>query len=114
MLRTAAPPVVLGKCVMHGHRVKGLGAGAQIIKAEMVLWTAGFVLLTLVINAPLLPYVLRWTGLSKGACSAPHPAEKGHSADAWRPVRGLSLPPKLHRKLSVEFHNEGRHSAARV
>ena len=40
---------------------------AQIIKAEMVLWTAGFVLLTLVINAPMLPYVLRWTGLNKGA-----------------------------------------------
>ena len=33
----------------------------------MVLWTAGFVLLTLVINAPMLPYVLRWTGLNKGA-----------------------------------------------
>ena len=75
MLRTAVPPVVLGKCVTHGHRVKGLAAGAQIIKAEMVLWTAGFVLLTLVINAPLLPYVLRWTGLSKGACCAPDPAE---------------------------------------
>ena len=44
---------------------------AQIIKAEMVLWTAGFVLLTLVINAPMLPYVLRWTGLNKGA-SVPH------------------------------------------
>ena len=32
----------------------------------MVLWTAGFVLLTLVINAPLLPWVLRVTGLNKG------------------------------------------------
>ncbi len=32
----------------------------------MVLWTAGFVLLTLVINAPLLPMVLRLTGLNKG------------------------------------------------
>ncbi len=42
---------------------------AQIIKAEIVLWTAGFVLLTLVINAPMLPYVLRWTGLSKGVLS---------------------------------------------
>lgn len=44
----------------------------QIIKAEIVLWTAGFVLLTLVINAPMLPYVLRWTGLSKGK----HPNER--------------------------------------
>ena len=46
----------------------------QVVKAEMVLWTAGFVLLTLVINAPLLPYILRLTGLNKGAhayvCSA--------------------------------------------
>ena len=38
----------------------------QVVKAEMVLWTAGFVLLTLVINAPLLPMVLRLTGLNKG------------------------------------------------
>ena len=38
----------------------------QVVKAEMVLWTAGFVLLTLVINAPLLPWVLRVTGLNKG------------------------------------------------
>ena len=38
----------------------------QVVKAEMVLWTAGFVLLTLVINAPLLPWVLRATGLNKG------------------------------------------------
>ena len=38
----------------------------QVVKAEMVLWTAGFVLLTLIINAPLLPWVLRVTGLNKG------------------------------------------------
>jgi hypothetical protein len=31
----------------------------------MVFWTAGFVLLTLLINAPMLPFVLRITGLSK-------------------------------------------------
>jgi hypothetical protein len=31
----------------------------------MVFWTAGFVLLTLAINAPMLPFVLRVTGLSK-------------------------------------------------
>lgn len=41
----------------------------QVVKAEMVLWTAGFVLLTLVINAPLLPMVLRLTGLNKGKVS---------------------------------------------
>lgn len=39
----------------------------QRIKAEIVMWTAGFVLLTLIVNAPLLPWVLRITGLSKGA-----------------------------------------------
>lgn len=37
----------------------------QVVKAMMVFWTAGFVLLTLMINAPLLPTVLRLTGLSK-------------------------------------------------
>lgn len=51
--------------------IASMPVSAQIIKAEMVLWTAGFVLLTLVINAPMLPYVLRWTGLNKGA-SLPH------------------------------------------
>ncbi|KAI8472713.1 MAG: Sodium/hydrogen exchanger family-domain-containing protein [Monoraphidium minutum] len=35
----------------------------QVVKSELVFWTAGFVLLTLVINAPLLPWVLRVTGL---------------------------------------------------
>ncbi len=39
----------------------------QRITAEIVLWTAGFVLLTLIVNAPLLPLVLRVSGLSKGA-----------------------------------------------
>lgn len=37
----------------------------QVVKSMMVFWTAGFVLLTLAINAPLLPFVLRVTGLSK-------------------------------------------------
>ncbi|KAK9819620.1 hypothetical protein WJX72_000338 [[Myrmecia] bisecta] len=35
------------------------------IISVIILWTAGFVLLTLVINAPLLPLVLRLTGLNK-------------------------------------------------
>eukprot|EP00775_Hariotina_reticulata_P013876 gene13876-13995_t len=37
----------------------------SVVKAMMVFWTAGFVLLTLLINAPLLPAVLRVTGLSE-------------------------------------------------
>jgi hypothetical protein len=48
--------------------VCGTGAAGcyiQVVKAMMVFWTAGFVLLTLLINAPLLPTVLRLTGLSK-------------------------------------------------
>jgi hypothetical protein len=40
----------------------------QVVKAMMVFWTAGFVLLTLLINAPMLPLVLRLTGLSKVCC----------------------------------------------
>ena len=38
----------------------------QVIKTEIVLWTAGFVLMTLLINVPLLPLLLRKTGLSAG------------------------------------------------
>ena len=37
-----------------------------MIKSEIVLWTAGFVLMTLLINVPLLPIILRKTGLSAG------------------------------------------------
>lgn len=38
------------------------------------MWTAGFVLLTLTVNAPLLPWVLRITGLSKGMILCPCPS----------------------------------------
>ena len=38
----------------------------QVIKSEIVLWTAGFVLLTLLVNGSSLPFILRKTGLSKG------------------------------------------------
>ncbi len=38
----------------------------QLVKAEIVLWTAGFVLLTLVINASLLPWGLRVLKLNWG------------------------------------------------
>lgn len=36
--------------------------GAQLVQSEIVMFTAVFVLLTLLVQAPLLPYVLRWTG----------------------------------------------------
>ena len=31
----------------------------------MSAWTAGVVVLTLLINAPMIPLVLKWTGLSQ-------------------------------------------------
>ena len=34
------------------------------IKTEMATWVSGFVLLTLLLNAPLIPRVLKWTGLN--------------------------------------------------
>ena len=36
----------------------------QSVQASVVLFTVVFVLLTLLVNAPMLPWVLRWTGLS--------------------------------------------------
>ena len=39
----------------------------QEVKAEIILWTAGFVLLTLTINASILPWLLRVTKLNAGA-----------------------------------------------
>jgi hypothetical protein len=46
-------------------KVSGSPETFSVVKSMMVFWTAGFVLLTLLINAPLLPTVLRLTGLSK-------------------------------------------------
>lgn len=40
-------------------------AAPQAVKAQMIFWTAGFVLLTLMVQAPMLPTVLRWVGLAK-------------------------------------------------
>lgn len=52
-------------------RLRNLHSAVQMIKAELVLWVAGFVLLSLIINAPLLPWVLRLTKLNVGKC-VPH------------------------------------------
>lgn len=38
----------------------------QMIKAELVLWVAGFVLLSLIVNAPMLPWLLRMLHLNIG------------------------------------------------
>ena len=38
----------------------------QMIKAELVLWVAGFVLLSLIVNAPLLPWIMHITKLNIG------------------------------------------------
>lgn len=35
------------------------------VKSALVMWTAGVVLCTLLINAPALPFILRVTGLTK-------------------------------------------------
>lgn len=36
----------------------------QSVQAEVVIFTVVFVLLTLLVNAPMLPRILRWTRLS--------------------------------------------------
>ena len=38
----------------------------QMIKAELVLWVAGFVLLSLIVNAPMLPWLLNILRLNIG------------------------------------------------
>lgn len=35
----------------------------DLVTAQLVFWSSGFVLLTLIINAPLMPTFMRWTGL---------------------------------------------------
>lgn len=56
-----------GRCQLSRLRadVPLLCTRPQVVKAMMVFWTAGFVLMTLGINAPMLPFVLRVLGLSK-------------------------------------------------
>lgn len=44
---------------MNHLRVRSCGAG------QMALWTSGFVVLTLVVNAPLVPWLLRMTGVAE-------------------------------------------------
>lgn len=42
----------------------------QMIKAELVLWVAGFVLLSLIVNAPMLPWLLKVLRLNIGKLPA--------------------------------------------
>ncbi|KAK9840543.1 hypothetical protein WJX81_000451 [Elliptochloris bilobata] len=41
------------------------GQEDQKVTAELAMWTSGVVVCTLLINAPLLPLVLHWTGLAR-------------------------------------------------
>ena len=34
---------------------------------QLALWTAGIVVLTLLVNAPLMPYLLKWTNLNNAS-----------------------------------------------
>ena len=36
-----------------------------LLAMQMSLWTAGVVVLTLLVNAPLIPLLLKWTGLTE-------------------------------------------------
>ncbi|BDA42347.1 probable Na(+)/H(+) antiporter NhaH at N-terminal half [Coccomyxa sp. Obi] len=56
--------LILTQAVVVDPATRNAGPEVTKIKAEIVLWTAGFVLLTLVINAPLLPLFLRVSGLA--------------------------------------------------
>ena len=36
-----------------------------VLLVQMSMWTAGIVVMTLLVNAPLIPVLLKWTGLSQ-------------------------------------------------
>ena len=36
-----------------------------LLLLQMSMWTAGIVVMTLLVNAPLIPVLLKWTGLSQ-------------------------------------------------
>lgn len=48
------------------HNKAVICCSMQMIKAELVLWVAGFVLLSLIVNAPMLPWLLRILRLNVG------------------------------------------------
>lgn len=37
----------------------------NLMLLQMSMWTAGIVVMTLLVNAPLIPLLLKWTGLSQ-------------------------------------------------
>ena len=37
----------------------------NLVLVQMSMWTAGIVVMTLLVNAPLIPLLLKWTGLSQ-------------------------------------------------
>ena len=40
-------------------------ANKMLTPLQISMWTAGIVVLTLLVNAPLIPMLLKWTGLSQ-------------------------------------------------
>ena len=37
----------------------------SLLRLQISMWTAGIVVMTLLVNAPLIPLLLKWTGLSQ-------------------------------------------------
>lgn len=60
---------------------------------QLGLWTSLFVLCTLLINAPTIPAVLRFTGLAEASCSRPLPpgSRGGTTPQNRRPPDSNSL-----------------------
>ncbi|GMH41236.1 hypothetical protein BSKO_09146 [Bryopsis sp. KO-2023] len=50
------------------------------VRAQIALWTSGFVLLTLLVNAPMIPVLLRWTGLNRVTLIKLHMVERAKEA----------------------------------
>ena len=94
---------------------------------QITLWTAGIVVLTLLVNAPLMPVLLRWTGLAKVSpvkrrirAKAARALQRyavqalqelqadqdemlrGRPLDGWS-LRGDALWPDLHSKMAVHL-----------
>ena len=53
--------LIMGQAVVTDRL---LASEIPVVQSEIVFWTAGFVFLTLLVNAPMLPTLLRWTKLN--------------------------------------------------
>lgn len=93
LLHACQPAKQVFQCLIHETvTLLALCVVLQLVKAQIVLWTAGFVLLTLTVNASLLNWWLRILKLSVGK---DFDLAAAGAACYWQALRDLALGKSL-------------------